>query len=61
MDAVEASTNWRSVLRVLGYGERSSSSGATTTHRFKESWLVTVGHHPDTHPGKATCWLTTRT
>lgn len=27
-DAVKASTNWRSVLRALGYGDRSSSAGA---------------------------------
>jgi hypothetical protein len=24
----------------------------TTTHYFKDSWLVTVGHHPDTHARK---------
>jgi hypothetical protein len=27
-DAVKASTNWRGVMRALGYGERSSSAGA---------------------------------
>jgi hypothetical protein len=27
-DAVKTSTNWRSVMRALGYGERSSSAGA---------------------------------
>ena len=38
-DAVKASTNWRGVLRALGYGERSSSAGAIRIVRRRASDL----------------------
>jgi len=67
-EAIKSSSNWVSVMRELGFGERSSSAGAirivrrradelrlvkTTTFSTKDGWAVGVGRHPDTHAKKA--------
>jgi hypothetical protein len=38
-DAIGASTNWRSVMRLLGYGERSQSAGAIRIVRRRAAEL----------------------
>jgi hypothetical protein len=39
-------------LLVESSGRVNAVQVKTTTHRFKDNWLVTVGHHPDTHAKK---------
>lgn len=44
-DAVKASTNWRGVLRALGYGERSRSAGAARVVRRRADQLGLDSSH----------------
>jgi hypothetical protein len=44
-DAVKASANWRSVMRALGYGERSSSAGAIRIVRRRAAQLGLDSSH----------------